>query len=383
MTRPLAGCRVLDFGIITAGAATSALLADLGAEVLKVESPSYLDPFRIWTPSDNADPSAQAPFFRATNRGKLGVSLDAKQASGREALLRLVAASDVVVENFRRGVLERMGLGFKTLAATKAGIILASISSQGETGPLSQYVSYGSTLEAVAGLASLSGEPDGPPVLSGKEVNLPDQLVAMFAAAMIVTAWRTRLARGDAVHLDLSQRELTSFMVGEAFLAERADRLGTQQSPFARQECVAAADGWLAVSITPAQLPVLVSVLATASLADWCASRSAASSASALAAVGIAAAPVLDGADVLATRGESWSHAFVPTSRFGWVKGMPFSLDSMPFRVDRDAPRPGADTATVLATVAGLAAQQIDELFDTGAAAGPRPEQTRRHDVGV
>ena len=156
--KPLAGCRVLDLGIITAGAATSAVLADFGAEVIKVESPTYRDPFRRWL-SDrpiDADPNL-SPFFRATNRGKLGLSLDLKQPLGRDAFLQLVRESDIVVENFRRGVLQKLGLDFETLRAANPRIILASISSQGEDGPEAGYVSYGSTLEAVAGLATTTG----------------------------------------------------------------------------------------------------------------------------------------------------------------------------------------------------------------------------------
>src|SRR5947207_11865501 len=95
MSRPLQGCRVLDLGIITAGAATSALLADLGAEVIKIESPSYRDPFRSWT----AGSEDLRGFFRFTNRNKVGVSMELKRPEGREAFMRLVAQSDIVLEN--------------------------------------------------------------------------------------------------------------------------------------------------------------------------------------------------------------------------------------------------------------------------------------------
>jgi len=117
--KPLAGCRVLDLGIITAGAATAAVLADFGAEVIKVESPSYRDPFRRWL-SNRPDDAVEdlPPFFRATNRGKAGLSVDLKHPRGREVFLRLVARSDIVVENFRRGVLAKLQLDYATLRAT-------------------------------------------------------------------------------------------------------------------------------------------------------------------------------------------------------------------------------------------------------------------------
>jgi crotonobetainyl-CoA:carnitine CoA-transferase CaiB-like acyl-CoA transferase len=361
---------VLDLGIITAGAATAALLADLGADVVKLESPSYRDPFRQWTPPPDAMNQA-APYFRFTNRGKRGVSLDLKQDAGRAAFLRLVSRSDVVIENFRRGVMDRLGIGFATLAACNDRIILASISSQGESGPMAQYVSFGSTLEALGGLAALSGEADGPPVVSGKEVNLPDQLIAIFAASMVVTAWLARGAQAGAVHLDLSQRELTSFMLGEHFVAPSTARCGNAEPPFALQDCVGTADGWLAISVLPDQQAALQDLTGSQVLPQWCASRTAAECVAALNAVGIAAAPSLDGAGVLAERGRLWSAAIIDRPGDGLVKGFPFQLDHAPLAIGSGAPDIGADTSTVLADIAGCSEDEIAALLASGAAEGP------------
>lgn len=372
MSRPLAGCRVLDLGIITAGAATAALLGDLGADVIKVESPHYRDPFRAWTPPPDAPPDAVAPFFRFTNRGKRGISLDLKHPAGRSAFLRLVGRSDVVLENFRRGVLERLGIGFPALAAANGRIILASISSQGETGPLAHYVSFGSTLEAVGGLAALSGDPAGPPVISGREVNLPDQLIAMFAAAMIETAWLARRAGQDgAVWLDLSQRELTSFMLGEYFAAAAAVRSGNAEPSAAWQDCVPAADGWLAVSIGAGQSAALHAATGGVPLAGWVRARAAAEAAATLAAAGIAAAPARDGAAVLAERDTTWSEAIVGHGDHGLLKGFPFQLDGSPLRVQSGAPGIGADTRAVLAEVAGCTVGEIEAMLGAQAAEAP------------
>ena len=186
--RPLAGIRVVDLGWITAGAGTSAMLADLGAQVVKVEGPGAPDPFRQWdgAPADT-DWWNQAPFFAFTNRGKESLCIDLKSAEGHAAVLRMLAEADVLVENFRRGVMASFNLDPKMLREKFPRLVIASISSQGETGPDRDMVSYGSTLEATSGLAALTGVAAAP-VMTGRDVNYPDQVVCLFASGAIVAA---------------------------------------------------------------------------------------------------------------------------------------------------------------------------------------------------
>jgi crotonobetainyl-CoA:carnitine CoA-transferase CaiB-like acyl-CoA transferase len=381
--KALSGCRVLDLGIITAGAATAALLADFGAEVIKVESPGYRDPFRRWLSARPADGVADLPpFFRATNRGKLGMSLDLKQPRGREVFLTLVANSDIVVENFRRGVMEKLGLSFMALKAANPNIILASISSQGETGPEAAYVSYGSTLEAVAGLAWATGYEDGEPMVSGVDLNYPDQVVALFASSMIVTAWRSRLKGSGGVHLDMSQRELTSFLVGETFAAAGAGydscRSGNGQPPHAVQDCFLSGDGhWLAVTVEGDQLGVLSSLIEpdleyrtsaelTRIVRSWVAAQTLSQALNSLRSQGIAAAAVLNAAQVYAQEGRIWRHALQRAPLGTIVKGFPLQFDRDPMTVTRDAPAIGADTEYVLRHVANLSDSDIEALRAAG-----------------
>ncbi|MFL9926340.1 CaiB/BaiF CoA-transferase family protein [Herbaspirillum lusitanum] len=391
MTRPLTGCRVLDLGIITAGAATAACLADFGAEVIKIESASYRDPFRRWLspkPIDAADDLP--PFFRATNRNKKGLSLDLKQAAGRAAFLRLVANSDVVVENFRRGVMQKLGIDYAALKEANPDIILASISSQGETGPDAMYVSYGSTLEAVAGLSWITGYQGGDPVITGVDMNYPDQVVGLFATSMIVTAWLARKNGKGGAHLDMSQRELTSFLSGEAFVAASAGvspaRQGNADTPFLLQDCYRAADGeWLAVTVNDDQQARLASLLndlpgsasasasasastlqLDASLRKWSAARKAVDAAAALQQAGIAAAKVLNGAEVLQGEGKLWRHALQRLPAGNMVKGFPHQFEQAAMEITTDAPFIGGDTVDVLRQVGGFSQEEIAALLAQG-----------------
>lgn len=220
--RPLAGLRVVDLGWITAGAATSTLLLDLGADVVKVEGPGAPDPFRNW---EGAKPGTDwwnhCPFFNFTNRGKRSLCLDLKDERGRAVLLRLLEDADVLVENFRRGVMAALGLDVAMLRQLFPRLVIASISSQGETGPDRAMVSYGSTLEASSGLAALTGAGEAP-VITGRDVNYPDQVVCLFAAGAVIAALEERRRSGQGAHLDLSQRELTAFLLGEELLAAAA-----------------------------------------------------------------------------------------------------------------------------------------------------------------
>jgi len=213
---PLEGFRVLDLGIITAGAGVGALLADLGAEVLKIESETYPDPFRAWAGD------AVSPFFKGNNRNKKGVALDLKTDSGKASFIELVKTADVVIENFRRGVLDRLGFDYARLKAINPDILLASISGQGLTGPGSTNSSFGSTLEASSGFAANIHYGDQRPYITGRNVNFPDQTVVLYAAAVITAA----LSQSKCgMHLDVSQRDVALFLSGDELEQVSAGRL--------------------------------------------------------------------------------------------------------------------------------------------------------------
>jgi len=364
MKGPLSGIRVLDFGLLTAGANTSAMLADLGAEVLKIESGAYLDPFRVVGKMDEADGWwNRSPQFRFTNRNKRGLALNLKHAHGQRVIRELARQCDVVVENFRRGVLDRAGLGYKDLSSVNPRLVFAAISSQGDTGPERMNVSFGSTLDATSGIASLTGYEDETPRISGMDVNYPDQIVSLFATGMVITAVMEARRSGSGCFLDFSQREVASFTLGEEILAAAADparrpgRSGNAQEGVAQQDAYRCRDGrWVAVTLASAD----------PSIEAWCAARDSTDAVAALLAKGVAAAPCNDGTDLLrdaALAGVTLVHG----DRL--VKGLPYRLDGKGAVVERAAPDLGQHTAEVLRELLGYKDAELKALEADGVTA--------------
>lgn len=376
MTAALTGLRVLDLGIITAGAATSQVFADFGADVVKVESTTYTDPFRNWTQIQGGGGSPDlnaSPPFAAVNRGKRGIAVDLKTEAGRAVFLDLVETADLVVENFRRGVLERMGIGFEQLRARNPHIVLLSLSSQGNSGPERDFISFGSTLEAIGGLMSLTRTDDDAPMWTSNNVNYPDQLVSMLGPGVALAALRLRDRTGEAVHVDLAQRESVTSLIGEELLrVSRGDGDGCAGAHHgvypARGE-----DDWVAVTISSdaewsalcrylgradlATDPRFVGVQARArhrhalddALADAFTATDKMTAAAALQRAGVPAAPVLRPDEVLvddqlAALGFLQRVPGSPTVERGFLA----RLSGTPGRVTRPAPRLGEHTRAIL-----------------------------------
>jgi crotonobetainyl-CoA:carnitine CoA-transferase CaiB-like acyl-CoA transferase len=212
---PLDGLRVLDLGTITAGAATGRLLADYGGNVIKVESTIRPDPFRKWPEALTGDSGADSPMFDSNNAGKLGIDIDLTNPNERRRLLDLAGQADVVIENFRVGVTAKLGVDAAAIHAANPDSIYLSLSSQGQTGPESGYRSYGSTLDLLSGLASVTGYRGGDGIWSSAEVNYPDQFVSLLGAALVAYCWVRRVT--GAV-LDIAQREAVTWTI--AYLVE-------------------------------------------------------------------------------------------------------------------------------------------------------------------
>jgi Predicted acyl-CoA transferases/carnitine dehydratase len=382
----LSGLRVLDFGIITAGAGTSALLADLGAEVIKIEGPSYLDPFRKWLGGgQEPDWWNRSPHFRFTNRQKQSVCIDLKSEQGRAVMLDMVAASDIVVENFRAGAMEALGLGYAALKAANPGIILASISSQGSTGPNAASVSFGSTLEGSSGLSSLIRSADGVPQISGHALNYPDQVVALFAAGAIMSALVHRQAGGEGAWLDISQRALASFLLGE-HLGAGGEATGMPGAPARAQLIARTLDArWIAVTIeTRERHEALLRRWRLApdadidALADHIRGLPSRQVLADVHGLGGAAALVRTAGELLDADGPVPASPAIARDRAGHiVKGCPWTYDGVPLGDMAPAPSLGEDNEAVARRVAGLSPQRFEALARAGIfATAPRADKT-------
>jgi formyl-CoA transferase len=198
----LAGIRVLDLSRVLAGPYCTMVLGDLGADVLKVENPDGGDDTRSWGPPFIGGESA---YFLSINRNKRSLTLNLKDPRGQDLLRRLAARSDIFVENMRPGTLDRWKLDAASLRTTNPRLITCSVSAFGTTGPYRDDPGYDFTLQALGGLMSVTGQPDGEPTKVG--VALVDVITGLFAATAIVAALRTRDATGFGQHVDISLLE--------------------------------------------------------------------------------------------------------------------------------------------------------------------------------
>ena len=200
----LSGIRVLDLGRVLAAPFAAQVLADLGAEVIKIERPDGGDDTRAWKPPVSAGNSA---YFGAVNRNKRSVTLDFGSEQGREVFYNLVSKSDVVIQNFRPGVTERLGIDYETVKPYRPDIIYCSISGFGQEGPLSRRAAYDYIVQAYSGLMSLTGEVDGDPVRCAGAV--ADYGSGMWSVIGILYALMERQRADDAVDevLDIGKVE--------------------------------------------------------------------------------------------------------------------------------------------------------------------------------
>ena len=241
------GLRVLDLSRVLAGPYCTALLADLGADVVKVEPPSgddarHLGPFR----------NGESVYFAQLNHGKRSIVLDIKDPEDHALLIRLVEQADVLVENYRPGVATRLGIDHATLAAVNPRLVYASISGFGQSGPMREYPAYDLIVQAISGLMAGTGSPDGPPTRVGE--SLGDVVAGLFASWAVSAALFTRERTGRGRHVDVSMLDsLVSLQVTAMSLLTATGRLpgriGNRHPVSTPFDTYPTADGLLALAV--------------------------------------------------------------------------------------------------------------------------------------
>jgi len=245
-SRPLAGLRILDLTRVVAGPFATAIFADLGADVIKIERPGTGDDYR-YGPSP---PGQTSLSFQNNNRGKRSITLDVRAPEGRELLLRLVERADALVENFRAGYLASCGLGAEVLQARNPRLVVASLSGFGQTGPRAGEGSYDIVAQASGGLLAMTGFPDGPPVRAGGATG--DFVGGLYLALGVVVALLERERTGIARVLDLSNQDCIFAIADSAAtiyagIGAKMERVGNAHPFSSPYDSFATRDGFVVV----------------------------------------------------------------------------------------------------------------------------------------
>lgn len=391
----LEGIRVLDFTRVLAGPYCTLVLGDLGAEIIKIENPQGGDDTRGFNISPTLDFST---YFLAVNRNKKSVAIDIRTTEGRDAIHAMAANADVVIENYRSGVMERYGIGYDDLAKVNSQLIFASVSAYGRDGPLKDRPGYDPIVQAESGFMSLTGEPDGQPMRTG--VSIADMFTGMFAGQAILAALIARDKIGHGQRIDVPLFDTSVNMLHHAANAFLVDamvmgRYGNSNALAQPVGLFTASDGPLMVTMTNNRLykrfcedvlerpdlfddprfvdnaarvenrealtDELNSVLKADTRSNWITKLSAA---------GIPGGEVRDVGQAL-TSVETEARQMIvdqPHPRLGTIRGVrsPMTLSETPVRDPVAAPDLGADTDEVLRDIAGYDDAQIAALKAAG-----------------
>ncbi len=369
MKGPLEGLRVVELARILAGPWAGQTLADLGAEVIKVESPEGDDTRRWGPPFIDRDGTPEAAYFHATNRGKASVTADFRTPEGQAKVRALIATADVVIENFKVGGLAKYGLDHASLAPDHPRLIYCSITGFGQTGPYAHRAGYDYIIQGMSGLMSVTGPTDGMPHKVG--VAVTDIFTGIYASTAILAAVQARHVTGRGQHIDMALMDCAvAVMANQAmnYLAtgHAPGRLGNFHPNLAPYQVVPCADGHIIIATgNDAQYQRLCTLLGLEGLADHpdyatnavrvmnraalsdliCAQTATWSRAALLAgceAQGVPAGPINDMAEVFA---DPQVRARGLALDMGGLKGVrgPFNFSEDYARPDQPAPRLGQD----------------------------------------
>ena len=398
---PLHGYRVLDFGWVLAGAVPGMILADMGAEVIKVETRQRMDYMRLGRPiiGDQPDPE-QNPMFHNVNRGKRSITLNTTRPEAVELARRLAAECDVVIENFSPGVMHRLGLDYETLARGNPQLVMASITSNGQAGPLRDLRAYAPSIGALSGLDSTMGyEPpqgeDGRPL--GLKHAFADLCGALHAVLAIVSALHQRRRTGNGQYIDVSMLRATVATMGAGLMeyemtgrvAQPMGNYDPVMAPYGNYPCKSD-DEWVSIAVrtqeewnglvqamgSPAWVeePLFASRYARLShrreldarLSEWTQEQTAWESTELLQSHGVAAFPVLDAEGRLFNshfreRG-LYSDIEHPALGTEPIFNLMWQMSRTPPRIQRHAPLLGEHNREVFCGLLGLDEAEVSRL---------------------
>lgn len=396
----MAGVRVVDFGWAWAGAVCGQILADFGAEVIKIESRSRLDPMRMGRPivGDTPDPE-QNPIASNVNRNKLSFTVNLKTQGGLALARKLVAESDVVVENLSAGTVDRLGLGYEDLRAVRPDIIMVSLPAAGVTGPLKDLRSYGPTINGLSGLDSLVGYEGEEPI--GFQQAFGDPNVGMHAAVAVLAALRHRRRTGIGQFIETGQLQTMLPLLGEAVadyemngrVAGPVDNRRAGFAPYGTYPC-SAEDSWVSIAVhTEDEWVGLCRAIERedllgderfrdiesrarhrrvldAKIAAWTSPLEDREAALRLQEAGVAAAPCLGVEARFFDEHLRSREAYIPVNHpvlgTEFIFGIPWKFSKTPGRIRRRAPMLGEHNTYVLESVLGLDQSEVDRYTEEG-----------------
>lgn len=250
MNKPLADLKVIELARILAGPWAGQMLADLGAEVIKVERPGVGDDTRHWGPPFTAD--GTAAYFHSCNRGKTSAAIDLESEKGQAQVRALAADADILIENFKVGGLAKYGLDYASLSALNPRLIYCSITGFGQTGPYASRAGYDFMIQGMGGIMSLTGEPNGEPQKIG--VAFADIFTGVYAANAILAAVHGRHGTGKGCHIDMALLDtqvavLANQAMNYLVSGEVPHRMGNAHPNIAPYQTFAVADGWVIVAV--------------------------------------------------------------------------------------------------------------------------------------
>ena len=413
MTGPLDGIRVLDLTRILSGPFATMLMADLGADVIKIEQPVTGDPARgngpflsarpagedgarLPTEADGQAEDAYSAYFMSINRGKRSVAIDLGKARGRDLLLDMAEHADVLIENFRPGTMARFGLDYETLRARNPALVVASISGFGQSGPYAHRPALDVIVQGMGGMLSITGEPGRGPVRPGASIG--DITAALFTTIAIQSALLERERSGEGQYIDVSMLDCQVAIMENAFmryftLGQTPQRLGTRHPSSTPFQAFDTSDGQVVVAImggSTDQWPLFCAAIDHVELIDddryltgWgrtqhyeelipvieaaIRQRTTAEWVEILSEMGVPAGPVQDIAQVAADPQIAHRGMFVeldhPALGPTMFTGNPMKLSRTPGAPPRLPPNLGEHSAEVLAELLGLSGEQLDDLF--------------------